>query len=327
MGGYEMSRGERADGDRRNLLLATFAAAMEVFRSLIAAAHDWLGRRHSSARKIELNLDGDTLDLKGVSEQERDRLISEFSRRHLKAEEQARREAEEQARREAEEQARREAPEMARQQAKRAEREAPEAGVRQAFAASGQPPPAPLPPPVVYDDLVRSAFAELVRPGRLLFNPPGRMQLGHTERVEVRLARTLKLDKELLERLRGQGEPQLEEILTAPLMAVTLEGDGFKIKAYSDEEQSVTQDEITTWEFDIRALQRGQQRLVLCVSLRIPVPGQPSEHKSIPVREAVIDVQVRAPALVGHFVSDNWQWFIGTAIAIAAVVVAVVAAA
>jgi hypothetical protein len=53
------------------------------------------------------------------------------------------------------------------------------------------------------------------------------------------------------------------------------------------------------------------------------VLSQSSEHKSIPVREAVIDVEVGAPALVAHFVSDNWQWFIGTAIAIAAVRVAV----
>jgi hypothetical protein len=50
----------------------------------------------------------------------------------------------------------------------------------------------------------------------------------------------------------------------------------------------------------------------MCVSLRIPVPGQSLEHKSIPVREATIDVQVGAPALIGHFVAGSW--FIGTAI-------------
>jgi len=175
----------------------------------------------------------------------------------------------------------------------------------------------------VYDELVRSAFADLVKPGRLLFNPPDRMQLGQTERVEVRLTRTLELDTELLEHLRGPGEPHMEEIPTAPLMAVILKGEAFQITAYSDEEQTVTQDGITTWEFDIRALKRGSQHLVMCVSLRIPVPGQSLEHKSIPVREAIIDVQIGAPALVAHFVYDNWQWFIGTAIAIAAVLVAV----
>jgi tetratricopeptide (TPR) repeat protein len=56
---------------------------------------------------------------------------------------------------------------------------------------------------VAYDDLVRSAFAELVQPGRLLFNPPDRMQLGGIERIEVRLARALTLDAELLKDLRG----------------------------------------------------------------------------------------------------------------------------
>lgn len=149
------------------------------------------------------------------------------------------------------------------------------------------------------------------------------MQLGRTERVEVRLARTLELDAELLKDLRGTGEPQLEDIPTAPLMAVTLKGDAFQIMAYSDEEQGVAKDVITTWEFDIRALKPGLQRLVMCVSLRIPVPGHPLEHKSTPVRESMINVQVGAPVLVGQFVSRNWQWFIGTAIAIAAVVVAV----
>ena len=149
------------------------------------------------------------------------------------------------------------------------------------------------------------------------------MELGQKEKIEVRLTRTLGLDAQLLENLHGHGEPQVEEIPTAPLMAVTLQGDGFRITPYSDEEQRVTQDEITTWEFEIQALKRGQQRLVMSVSLRIPVAGQPLVHKSIPVREATIDVHVGAPALVGHFVANNWQWFIGTAIAIAAVVVAV----
>ena len=220
--------------------------------------------------------------------------------------------------------------EVRKREARQREARQREARQREAQDASGRQAVVPVQPlkspqwdPVVYDDLVRSAFAELVQPGRLLFNPPARMQLGQTERIEVRLARTLELDAELLKHLRGTGEPQLEDIPTAPLMAVTLKGDAFQITAYSDEEQGVTQDGITTWEFDIRALKRGQQHLVMCVSLRIPVPGQPLEHKSIPVREVTIYVQVGAPALVGQFVSRNWQWIIGTAIAIAAVVVVV----
>jgi hypothetical protein len=172
---------------------------------------------------------------------------------------------------------------------------------------------------------VSRAFDEEVHPGRLIFNPPDHMRLGDIERVEVVLARTFELDAELLQHLRGRGRPQLEEIPTSPLMAITLRSsDGLQITPHSDEEQAVTPDEPTTWEFDIRAVKRGPQRLYMSVSLRIPVPGQPMKHKSISVREATIDVQVGAPALIGHFISQNWQWFIGTAIAAAAVLVAVV---
>jgi type II secretory pathway pseudopilin PulG len=244
-------------------------------------------------------------------------------------EQKARAEAEQKARAEAEHRAREAASQALEQALRRAQKlnyqtqkvtQVTLPGDRQDVASAQPSQPSPS---VTYDDLVRTALAELVQPGRLLFNPPDRMQLGQTERVEVRLTRTPALDAELIKHLRGHGEPQIEDIPTAPLMAVTLKGDGFQITAYSDEEQGVTQSEITTWEFDIRATRRGQQSLIMSVSLRIPVPGQPTEHKSIPVREATIDVTVGAPALIGHFVTSNWQWFIGTAIAIAAVLVAV----
>lgn len=174
-----------------------------------------------------------------------------------------------------------------------------------------------------YDDLVRRALlVELAQPGRLLFNPPDRMRLGQTERVEVRLTRSLDLDAELLEKVQGPGEPKLEVIKTASRMAVTLTGDGFDIKRYSDEEQAVTQDGITTWEFDIRAKKGGEQKLLMSVSLRIPVPGQPLVHQNIPVREATINVRITVPALAGVVFGD-WRWVTATAIAIAGVVVAV----
>lgn len=176
---------------------------------------------------------------------------------------------------------------------------------------------------IISNDLMLRALVELVQPGRLLFNPPDRMRLGETERVEVRLTRSLGLDEELLEGLGGPPEPIVEEIATASRMAVTLRGDGFKITGHSEEEQAVTQDDITRWEFDIRAVKRGQQRLFMSVSLRLPVRGQPLVYRSIPVRTVTIYVHVGVPALVGQFVASYWQWLIGTAVAIAAVVVVV----
>jgi hypothetical protein len=107
-----------------------------------------------------------------------------------------------------------------------AKQQAAEPTAREAVQAAPEPETVPEP---TYDDLARSVFGELVQPGRLLFNPPTRMQLSETVRVEVRLTRTLDLDDELFKNLRGPGEPQVENIRTAPLMAVTLKGDGFKV--------------------------------------------------------------------------------------------------
>jgi hypothetical protein len=188
--------------------------------------------------------------------------------------------------------------------------------------------PASPPPSENYDDVVRWAVAELVQMGRLLFNPPKQMRLGQTKRVEVRVTRSLELDEELLKHLPGHDELEPETIQTAPKMAVTLKNvdDNFKIDPYSDEEQDVYLDEITTWQFRIRALKPGQQLLVLSVSLRIPVQGKPVVHKSIPVFEARIDVQVTLPARVGLVISAaKWQWIIGTAVVIVIGVATVVA--
>jgi hypothetical protein len=75
-----------------------------------------------------------------------------------------------------------------------------------------------------------------------------------------------------------------------------------------------------------RARDARARRPVIGVSLRIPIPASPpsiAEHKSIPVREATVEVQVRAAAVV-QFASANWQWFVGTAIAIGGLVVGVI---
>ena len=301
------SGGVKAAGDW-GALVVTFTAASGVLASVIAAVRNWLGRQDST-HSIRLTIDNDSIDLGRASTpvQESEELISTFERRHSRARDPSPQRGSSASRPFAEWES------LPRDSAS-FRRRRPSESTRVWVRAR---------PSIDYDGLVHREFDERRQPGRLLFNPPDRMQLGHTERVEVRLTRTLKLDAELLRHLRGHGEPRLEEIPTTPLMAVTLKGDGFQITPYSDEEQRASENQITTWEFDIRALKRGPQLLVMSVSLRIPVPGQTSERKSIPVREVTIDVQVGELALVGRFLASNWRWCITTAIAVAALLVAV----
>jgi hypothetical protein len=196
--------------------------------------------------------------------------------------------------------------------------------------ASDMPPERPRPPArkrptrdeVDVDQLVAAAVAKVVKPGRLMFNPPSAMRLGETRRVEVRITRTDQLDEHLTAGLRGSGVPQLETISTSVFMGVTLRGMGFDIESYSETEQAITKADVTTWEFDIRPVTRGQLTLLLSVVLRIPIPGQLHERRSIPALERTVNVDVSTVSLVRTVAARNWQWLVATALGVGGAIAA-----
>jgi hypothetical protein len=61
-------------------LLIRSALNSELLRSLVAATTAWLGRQQ--ARSVKLTLDGDTLELSGVSSEEQSRLVDQWISRH-----------------------------------------------------------------------------------------------------------------------------------------------------------------------------------------------------------------------------------------------------
>jgi hypothetical protein len=62
-------------------LLVTLTATGGVFTVLIETARDWLARQ-TSARRISVTIDGDTIVLEKSSAQERGALIEAYLRRH-----------------------------------------------------------------------------------------------------------------------------------------------------------------------------------------------------------------------------------------------------
>jgi Effector Associated Constant Component 1 len=61
--------------------LVTLSAGGGVFVTVIATIKDWLGRR-SAGHTVKLTIDGDTLELDGATQSERDELVATFVRRH-----------------------------------------------------------------------------------------------------------------------------------------------------------------------------------------------------------------------------------------------------
>jgi hypothetical protein len=55
-----------------------------VFVTVVATIRDWLGRR-AAGHTVTLTVDGDTLELRGVTPVERAELVDTFVRRHQPA--------------------------------------------------------------------------------------------------------------------------------------------------------------------------------------------------------------------------------------------------
>ena len=61
-------------------LVVQLVASAQALMSIIAGVRSWLGR--NSARSVKLTLDGDALEVSGVSSAEQDRLIDLWVARH-----------------------------------------------------------------------------------------------------------------------------------------------------------------------------------------------------------------------------------------------------
>jgi parallel beta-helix repeat protein len=170
------------------------------------------------------------------------------------------------------------------------------------------PTPAPAPPDT--PDLSEIVEDELKKldPGQILFNPPKKMRVGVRERVEVRISKNI--TEELSTRLKGRGEPQIENISVNTFMKVRLTGDNFDIKPLSEEEQVVSDEGFTQWEYDVIPNKYGNQILQLIVTVRIKIPGG-EEKITYPVFERDINVEVNIIYFITHL---DWRWIIGTII-------------
>jgi len=84
---YLASGGEAPDSSKGVGLLAAgglvvqFLLRQDLLHSIIDGVRSWLGRQH--ARSIKLTLDGDSLELTGVSSAEQDRLVELWVMRHV----------------------------------------------------------------------------------------------------------------------------------------------------------------------------------------------------------------------------------------------------
>ncbi|HEX4425295.1 MAG TPA: hypothetical protein VH079_07835 [Terriglobales bacterium] len=83
-------------------------------------------------------------------------------------------------------------------------------------------------------------------------------------------------------------------------------------RVLTNDEQAVSDDDFTTWSWNVQPLESGQQKLFLDVAMRFKVPGSKDEVKFIPTLNRVVDVRVDRVFAAKHFVGQEWKWIFGT---------------
>ncbi|TQV85840.1 FHA domain-containing protein [Aliikangiella coralliicola] len=141
--------------------------------------------------------------------------------------------------------------------------------------------------------------------GILMYNPPQKMKLGTKERVEVRIS--TKFMKELAANLKGAGKPQFEKLKISEFMKVKLIGNDFDILALSEEEQIVSDNDVTNWSWDITAKSLGLKEIHLKVTSRFKLEtGQ--EFKDYPIIDNEIFISVNPTYSLRKFANTYWKW-------------------
>jgi hypothetical protein len=162
---------------------------------------------------------------------------------------------------------------------------------------------APAPSPANASQIVQEELNRLPL-GQIVFNPPATMKEETTERVEVRIA-----DAKVANVTANMpGNIQTAPIQVSTVMSVQLQGTSFHVTPLDPQDQIVTADGFSQWDFDVMPTTSGDQTLSLTASVEIVVPGMGPQRRAFPVLSRMVHVQVNPVS----FLTDNWQWFAGT---------------
>lgn len=147
--------------------------------------------------------------------------------------------------------------------------------------------------------------------GKVLFDTPDYMKVGITERISVRIVKTITQD--FLEGLAHSQEAKIENIRISRYMIVNLRGDDFKVEALGNEEQIIEDHDFTQWDWKVVPLKSGNRKLWVSITIQIKAENEQG-RKTLPILEKEIPVKINPIYSTNTFVSQYWQWLIASAI-------------
>ncbi|MGH8908151.1 MAG: hypothetical protein ACRD0K_16980, partial [Egibacteraceae bacterium] len=146
--------------------------------------------------------------------------------------------------------------------------------------------------------------AEQLQRGHILYNPPTRMRVGETERVEARITR--EFDEQLSQALRGSGEAQVAEILVSAEMEAQIIGNDFDIVQIGSRAQHLGDEGFEEWRWDVAPKSAGTRSLWVIVTAYLD--DEPVEEVAL---EQVIVVEANVPHSLAMWFTANWDKIFG----------------
>jgi hypothetical protein len=146
--------------------------------------------------------------------------------------------------------------------------------------------------------------------GVILFNTPRSMQVGQKVRMQVRISK--RVQAEFFKSSAVDNDQTADSLLVGEIMIVKLIGDAFHITAFDEDEQGVTDDGYTQWEFDVTALETGIHELYVKAGVLYHVASLGNTRKFFPSYEKKIRVEISSWKLVAGFVSNSWEFLVST---------------
>lgn len=142
--------------------------------------------------------------------------------------------------------------------------------------------------------------------GNVAFNAPHSMNLEETALIQLILS-LVKPIEELKQMIKAEGEKEGAQIRISNRMEARLTGPNFQITAITSEEQAITLNDVTKWEWEIKPTSSGRQRLHLTLTALFSLNGM-STSRTIRTFDKTIEVQVTLGQKIAIFFRQNWQW-------------------
>jgi hypothetical protein len=143
-------------------------------------------------------------------------------------------------------------------------RSGPEAPPPPLPALPPRPPPGSPPPGSTLAQLQGIIDREL-QSGVILYNPPERMRVGETDRVEVRISR--EFSDEIRQGLQGRGTPRVEALLVGTFMKAELRGEAFDVIPIGSDIHPLLATGFAEWRWDVTPKVSGTHPLYLVVTI------------------------------------------------------------